>query len=226
MTKIRFFLLTFGVSSLFFSCAGMVTANRPELNNSASTDGSKEVIRTQEKANPDKDPDKLSDKDLEKYAYELGLDPAKSLTDNERHEILNRRKLRQLERALDSEKERVTYSKVLPLFNNDQEKIDYLTIPSLEGRQAWVNRNKLWTRDKTNPDFQAVIDSQDITLGMSQELVRKSWGEPMAIEHSGNPIYKNERWKYVKEMPTLSGYKRERRFVYFEGGRVVGWETE
>lgn len=207
------------------ACANLIkTASRPEL---ADTEQEKEQIsRQREIADPLRDPDKLSDKDLEKYAYELGLDPKKPLTEIERKEVMNRRRLRQLERGLDSPKERVNYSKVLPLFANDQEKIDYLSIPSLEGRQAWVNRNKLWNRDKTNPDIMTVAENQDITLGMSQELVRKSWGEPSQIEHSGNPIYKNERWKYIRDLPTTSGYKRERRYVYFEGGRVVGWETE
>lgn len=209
----------------FSSCSNLIkTASRPEL--SESRESLSTSTREYESANPSKDPSKLSDKDLEKYAYELGLDPKKTLTDVERKEVMNRRRLRQLERSLDSNKERVNYSKVLPLFLNDEEKIDYLSIPSLEGRQAWVNRHKIWNRDKTNPDFIAVTEAQDITLGMSQELVRKSWGEPTLVEHSGNPIYKNERWKYVRDLPTSNGYKRERRYVYFEGGRVVGWETE
>lgn len=213
------FLVIIALST--FSCAGLIkTASRPELAET-STD-----LRIQEKADPTMDPDKLSTKDLEKYAYELGLDPSKPLSQDERKDVLTRRRLRHLERSLDSQKERIAYSKVLPLFNNDQEKIDYLSIPSLEGRQSWVARQKLWSRDKTNPDIQAVAEALDITLGMTQDLVRKSWGEPTSVEHSGNPIYKNERWKYVRDIPTLNGYKRERRYVYFEGGRVTGWETE
>lgn len=218
------FFLGFAVIILN-SCANWIkTASRPELEN--PTEQTQIAERTSETTDPVKDPEKLSVKDLEKYAYELGLDPKKPLSETERQDVLTRRRLRQLERGLDSPKERVNYSKVLPLFNNDQEKIEYLSIPSLEGRQSWVVRNKLWNRDKTNPDFQAVTEAQDITLGMTQDLVRKSWGEPSSIEHSGNPIYKNERWKYLRDTPTLNGYKRERRFVYFEGGRVVGWETE
>ncbi len=207
------------------SCANWIkTASRPELEE--TTNRKEETSRQTVTADPTKDPDRLSDKDLDKYAYELGFDPRKGLSETERKDALSRRKVRQLERGLDSPKERLNYSKVLPLFANDQEKIDYLSIPSIEGRLAWVNRNKLWNRDKTNPDFMALTETQDITLGMSQELVRKSWGEPQQVEHSGNPIYKNERWKYTRELPTVSGYKRERRYVYFEGGRVVGWETE
>lgn len=217
-------LILFG-TLLTTSCANWIkTASRPELEETQTAQPTAQ--RELETADPSKDPDKLSDKDLEKYAYELGLDPKKPLSDTERKDIITRRKLRQLERSLDSEKERLNYSKVLPLFNSDHEKIDYLSIPSLEGRQSWVSRNKLWNRDKNNQDIMAVSEAQDITLGMSQELVRKSWGEPSSIEHSGNPIYKNERWKYVRDLPTVNGYKRERRYVYFEGGRVVGWETE
>lgn len=222
--SLLFGCIVLGLLSLS-SCANLIkTAARPELTDSKTPD--EPTNRQKEMADPLKDPDKISDKDLEKYAYELGLDPKKPLTETERKDVMNRRRLRQLERGLDSPKERVNYSKILPLFANDQEKIEYLSVPSLEGRQAWVNRNKLWNRDKTNPDFMAVAEAQDITLGMSQELVRKSWGDPTQIEHSGNPIYKNERWKYIRDLPTASGYKRERRYVYFEGGRVVGWETE
>lgn len=207
------------------SCANWIkTASRPELEETTNT--KEETSRQTVTSDPTKDPNRLSDKDLDKYAYELGFDPHKGLSETERKAVLLRRKVRQLERGLDSPRERLNYSKVLPLFANDQEKIDYLSIPSIEGRLAWVNRNKLWNRDKTNPDFMALTETQDITLGMSQELVRKSWGEPQQVEHSGNPIYKNERWKYTRELPTVSGYKRERRYVYFEGGRVVGWETE
>ena len=216
--------VVFGFMMLSSCTSWLKTASRPELEE--TTRISEGTVRTSETKDPTKDPDRLSDKDLEKYAYELGFDPRKGLSEAERKDTLTRRKLRQLERGLDSPKERLNYSKVLPLFANDQEKIDYLSIPSVEGRLAWVNRNKLWNRDKTNPDFITLTEVNDITLGMTQELVKKSWGEPNQVEHSGNPIYKNERWKYVKELPTANGYKREKRYVYFEGGRVVGWETE
>lgn len=169
---------------------------------------------------------KFSDKELEKYAYELGFDPKKGLTPEQRESVLNRRKVRELERTLDSAKERQHYSKILPLIETDNEKIEYLTIDSIEGRQAWVNRNKIWSRQKSNPEFLELVEAQDIAVGMSADLVRKSWGEPESVEVSGNEVYKNERWRYTRDVPTPNGYKRERRFVFFEGGRVVGWETE
>lgn len=168
----------------------------------------------------------LNQLELQKYAYELGMDPKKSLSDEQKLQILNRKKLRQLERALDTQKERVQYSKVLPWLQSDDEKIEMLTIPSIEGRQVWVNQNKIWSRAKDLKSFDEALEYQDIAVGMPIDYVKKSWGEPNHIEVSGNPIYKNERWQYIKQVSTTHGYKQEKRYVYFEGGRVVGWETE
>ena len=169
---------------------------------------------------------KLTTLELQKFAYELGFDPKKELSYEQKSQILNRKKLRELERSLDSQKERLHYSKVLPWLNNDQEKLEILSIPSIEGRQVWINKNKIWSRAKALKHFDDIVESQDIALGMPAEYVRRSWGEPTHIEVSGNSIYKNERWQYLKQVSTPQGYKQERRYVYFEGGRVVGWETE
>lgn len=168
----------------------------------------------------------LTQVELEKYAYELGFDPKKKLTAEQQSLIEKRKKLRILERSLDSQKERFQYSKILPWLKSDEEKIDYLAIPSIEGRQAWINKNKIWSRAKDLKGYVDIMESQDIAIGMPTDYVKKSWGEPDNIEVSGNPIYKNERWKYVKQISTPQGYRQEKRYVYFEGGRVVGWETE
>lgn len=74
--------------------------------------------------------------------------------------------------------------------------------------------------------MKSLIETQDIAVGMPQDYVKRSWGDPMSVEVSGNPIYKNERWKYQKFVSAPEGYRKETRYVYFEGGRVVGWETE
>jgi len=210
---------------LFLASCGtnaVKTADRPELKSSSPTvDGNLE--RSTEQAYPNI---LLSDRDLEKYAYELGYDPKKGLTADEKKDVFNRRRVRELERSLDSEKERRHYSKILPLLQNDQEKIDYLSIDSIEGRHAWANRNKIWGRMKSAKDYQELVDQQDISVGMTTELVRRSWGDPESIDYSGNEVYRNERWRYIRDVATANGYKRERRHVFFEGGRVVGWETD
>lgn len=204
------------------SCVSQIkTADRPELskNDELKTErtGSVSSISTIS----------TTGTDLNKYAYELGYEPEKGLTEDQKKAVELRAKVRAQERTLDTMKERIQYSKVLPYFNNDQEKSDFLSIPSIEGRQAFVNRNKIMSRAKTkSKDFIDAVDAQDIVIGMTQDLVKKSWGEPESVEYSGHPVYKNEKWRYIRDVPTTQGYKRERRYVYFEGGKVVGWETE
>lgn len=216
--------------SLFFSCASyqVKTADRPEF---ASGTDTVIVTRSEKKAEQPLNTDKnaiplITDSDLKKYSFELGFNPEKGLSDEEKKQISSRYKVRSLERMLDSEKERRHYSKVLPYLLTDQEKVDYLSNPTMEGRQAWVIRNKIWSRSKVDKEFLDVVDAQDLTLGMTQDLVKKSWGDPESVEFSGNPVYRNEKWRYLRDVPSPNGYKRERRFVFFEGGRVVGWETE
>lgn len=166
------------------------------------------------------------DRKTRQTAYELGKDPT-SLTPNDMEEIQIRQKVREMERTLSSSKEREQYSKVLPWLKNDDEKVSFLAIPSIEGRQQWINKNNLWSRAQApQEEIKNLIETQDIAVGMPQEYVRRSWGEPVNVEVSGNPIYKNERWKYQRQVSTTQGFRKETRFVYFEGGRVVGWETE
>ncbi|WP_347356973.1 hypothetical protein [Bdellovibrio sp.] len=166
------------------------------------------------------------DRETRQTAYELGKDPA-NLSGKDIQEIRNRQQIRQLERSLSSRKEREQYSKILPWLKSDAEKIDFLSVPSIEGRQQWINRNNIWSRSQApHEEMKGLIETQDIAVGMPQDYVKRSWGDPMSVEVSGNPIYKNERWKYQKFVSAPEGYRKETRYVYFEGGRVVGWETE
>lgn len=213
--------LLFCVCSLVAACAtppDIKTADRPELREEKEFVYASQLLTERDR--------QLSDKDLSKYAYELGYDPVKGLSEEERNAVLNRRKVRELERSIELQKEKAQYSKILPFLQSDEEKIQFLSIPSVEGRQHWVNRKKIWDRVKADSHYHEALETQDIAVGMTADLVRKSWGDPQSIEASGNSVYKNERWKYTRDVPSPSGYKRERRFVYFEGGRVIGWETE
>lgn len=229
MKKSYVYFLSLISTCIFIGCADLpiktvnheessetIQVNQPQNNESIATKAPSE----------NQTPVKLSKEELEKYAYEIGLDPRKELTEDEKLQVEKRKKVRTMERALDSQKERLQYSKILPWLKDDGEKLDFLSIPSIEGRQAWVNRNKIWTRAKALKGYDEVMESQDIAVGMPADYVRKSWGEPDDVKASGNPIYKNERWKYLKQVSTPQGYRQEKRYVYFEGGRVVGWETE
>lgn len=167
-----------------------------------------------------------NDRMTQQSAYEMGKDP-NSLTAQDLSDIRSREKVRQLERTLGSRKEQEQYSKVLPWFANDEEKIAFLSIPTLEGRQQWINSKGIWNRAQVpQAEMKQIVEAQDIMVGMPGEYVKRSWGEPVAVEVSGNPIYKNERWKYQRFVSGSEGYRKETRYVYFEGGRVVGWETQ
>lgn len=169
----------------------------------------------------------VNDTEFRKTAYEMGFDPDGNLGFDDQESILSRMKVRQLEKRLSSKKEKEQYSRVLPWVKSDEEKVEFLNIPSLEGRQAWMIRKKIWDRSKSpDVEMRAIIEAQDIAVGMPMEHVKKSWGDPISIDVSGNPIYKNERWKYQRQVSAPDGFKKETRMVYFEGGRVVGWDTE
>jgi hypothetical protein len=166
------------------------------------------------------------DGDTARIAYELGFNP-NNLSSDEFQMVQKRKQLKDLEKSLDSRMEKEQYSKVLPWLKDDEEKVELLSIPSLEGRQSWINRNNIWARAKVPANrMKELIDAQDIAVGMPMEYVRRAWGDPIAVEVSGNPVYKNERWKYMRNVPGSDGFHQQKRFVYFEGGRVVGWDTE
>ena len=141
--------------------------------------------------------------------------------------VSQKTRLKQMENSLSTRKEVEQYSKALPWFRNDQERIEFLALPGFEARQQWLNENSFNSRSSSvKNNMQDLIEAQDIALGMPQALVRQSWGDPDAIEVSGNPQFKNERWRYNRYVSTQDGYKPEKKIVYFEGGKVVGWELE
>jgi hypothetical protein len=135
--------------------------------------------------------------------------------------------LKKMENSLSNKKEIEQYSKALPWFRNDEERLEFLSTQGFEERQRWMNEKAFNSRaGSLKADMQDLVEAQDIALGMPQNLVRQSWGDPDAVEVSGNPVFKNERWRYSKFVSTQDGYKPEKKTVYFEGGKVVGWELE
>lgn len=141
--------------------------------------------------------------------------------------VSQKTRLKQLENSLSGRKEVEQYSKALPLFRNDSERIEFLALPGFEARQKWLSSRFFNSRSNLiKSEMQDLVEARDIALGMPQNLVRQSWGDPDSVEVSGNPQFKNERWRYSKYISTQDGYKPEKKIVYFEGGKVVGWEVE
>jgi hypothetical protein len=168
----------------------------------------------------------MLDPDSRKYAYELGFDPTREMSEDKIKQIQMRRDLRILERKMNSEKEKEQYSRVLPYLLNDDEKIHFLSIPSVEGRSQWAQAQGIWARAREKDLLlQAIAERGDVSLGMNGDHVRKAWGDPSSIDISGDGLFKNERWTFQTFQTTTDGFKKELRNVYFEGGRVVGWDT-
>lgn len=141
--------------------------------------------------------------------------------------ISQKTRLKQLENSLSSRKEIEQYSKALPWFYNAQERIQFLSVPGFEARQKWLSDRDFNSRTgELQSEMKELVEAQDIAIGMPQALVRQAWGDPDAVEVSGNPQFKNERWRYNRYVSSQDGYKSERRVVYFEGGKVVAWELE
>ncbi len=67
---------------------------------------------------------------------------------------------------------------------------------------------------------------ENLRLGMNKNNVQRYLGRPGLVEVAGNPKYGFERWTYETSVPTLRGYMKERRVIYFEKGQVVGWESK
>lgn len=62
-----------------------------------------------------------------------------------------------------------------------------------------------------------------IVTGMKKEQVQAIWGEPAEVETAGDFHEGNQRWVYRDGVSTRWGLKPSRQ-VYFEHGRVVGWQ--
>ena len=141
--------------------------------------------------------------------------------------ISQKTRLKQLENSLSTSKETEQYSKAMPWFRDDEERIEFLQLPGFEARQRWLSEKSFSFRSAhVQSSMKELVEAQDIAIGMPQSLVRQAWGDPDAVEVSGNPQFKNERWKYNRYVSTQEGYRPEKKIVYFEGGKVVAWELE
>jgi len=157
-------------------------------------------------------------------ARELGYSSSRSLTDPERRALEERLLLVKAEKTLTSKIEKEQYYQYKPVMKSDRERIKFLEISSIEGRERWLASHGFLDGEKFSPEMQDIIDSEDIAVGMTTGAVRKSWGDPMMVEIAGDPLYGNERWKYSKHVSTPEGYQAETKIIYFEAGRVAGWE--
>jgi hypothetical protein len=156
---------------------------------------------------------------------ELGLQDH-PLTDGERQSVENRIRLKKAEARLETRREKKQYYGLRSALRSDRERLYFLSLPTVEARERWAAARGLTgeAEDSRTEAIAKTIEAKDIALGMSQKAVTESWGDPDAVEVAGDPLYGYERWKYNRYVSGSDGYQKEMRVVYFEGGRVVGWE--
>jgi hypothetical protein len=138
----------------------------------------------------------------------------------------NQSPLERAEQDLQGRYEREQYYKNKPYMRTDREKIEFLQQPNFDARAKYLESKGIDGASTAHPpEIQALVETNDITLGMTKQAVRDSWGEPELVEVAGNPVYGNERWRYDEQVSSTEGFRTEKRMVFFESGRVVGWQT-
>lgn len=163
--------------------------------------------------------------DINKILVAQGMN-VEDLDSSEGQEKLQKAlRVKQLESYLADDRERRQYYKNLPWLKNDEEKIEFLQQNGYLARQLWLQKAGIGKRPvEIDPAYEDLIAAQDIAIGMPNELVRRSWGPPDSMDVAGNPIYGNERWKYKRYTPSPEGYRLQSKIIYFESGKVAGWE--
>ncbi len=136
-----------------------------------------------------------------------------------------RQMVKRQEKTLEGKSEREQYYKAKPYLKTDADRLQFLRTES-GSRDRYLNAKGINGDQITHPpEMQSLVEQNDIGAGMTKQAVKEAWGAPDDIEVAGNPLYGNEKWKYQEQVTSHDGYMTERRTVYFESGRVVGWET-
>ncbi len=97
------------------------------------------------------------------------------------------------------------------------DKIYFLKLKGLRAKDEYLYR-KGHVEDflQNSPQEMQAIRDREIVLGMTKQNVIESWGQPVKVDFAGDPRHENERWAFF--------YYGKIRYVYFENGRVRGWE--
>lgn len=156
---------------------------------------------------------------------ELGLSSG-YLSSYDQRRLQERIYLKELEDQINSRADKAQYYQIKSNLKNDGERIQFLLLGSRDAKARWLTTRGLNRQDTHSEEIAQTIEENDIALGMSESAVRESWGDPDLIEVAGDSIYGYKRWRYRRIIPGNAGYQRELRSIYFEGGRVVGWETK
>lgn len=149
-----------------------------------------------------------------------------ALSPTEQAQLNLRIELSRKEKNLVTDEEKRQYYRYKPLMNSDSERLQFLSVGTMAGRERWAKSRGLEARkDQFDPTTMKLIEQNDIAVGMNEQAVRESWGDPEGIDISGNELYGNQAWRYTKMVASEDGYTKQTRVIYFEAGRVAGWQS-
>lgn len=120
-------------------------------------------------------------------------------------------------------------------FLKDSAESDPVAKAAMQVRNSNVGAQHGSTPNSTGPAYkvspadlsQAVqkgIFQGELVPGMTSNEVAEAWGKPHEIQTAGDPRIRNEKWIYT-DRPTQNGSIHPVKVVYFDEGRVSGWET-
>ena len=154
------------------------------------------------------------------YDHDKGMrTPASSMTKARPRARARAKELAIKERRLGLFEEQ-EYMKARSYLNGISEKIYYLSLPPSERRDyitSKIGRKKERERDSLSTMIQG-LGPDALYLGMDKKTVLRKWGHPTRMEVARDPKRQNECWSFY--------YNGHLRHVYFESGRVRGWNID
>jgi len=161
------------------------------------------------------------------YVYtarkQLGLLQNQVFTNAQQNRIYTRASLLKAEDQLVSNALKKQYYLNRPYFASDSQRLHFLKLNSYAAKEDYLARYININRYPAS--ISSAIAKQDLVPKMTKEAVIESWGKPENIEVSGNPIYSNEKWTYLNYVDSAEGEVEEKRYLYFEKGQLVSWQT-
>jgi len=130
-----------------------------------------------------------------------------------------------MESGLRTQSDRDYYELAKPILKTEKDRKEFLMQKDRTAQKRWLASRGISENSLHEVNIKQAIDEGDLILGMSKEAVLMSWGDPEAVDVAGNPDYGIERWLYNHYEGSPEGYQKQERLIYFERGKVVGWET-
>ncbi len=202
---------------LFLLCSCSHLDRSPESGYSSASKKSKHLNTSHSSS--------LSHQQWQKTLAQLGMSAEELQSPEGQMKFQEALEIKSRELQLTDEREKRQYFQNQPWLKNPQEQLDFLKQNGYYARQMWLRKKGVGKRP-LEPDeaTEDLIAAKDIALGMPFDYVKKSWGQPDSIDISGNALYGNQRWRYKRYTPSTDGYQLQSRIIYFESGRVAGWE--